>query len=168
MMDLFNAIYHRFIMIDPDMSKAGFSERSGNNFTSMVIDSVIDKNNTPLEGVVYPFDGQEGVVSYFNHKTESPDPIPELPGLAGFAISFSVGSKHEIMINSFELIQKENSKKVKGKYLMPNSSDEVGNNNFGFIPFQPLKNNTTYIAHIKGIADNKTKIDYIWSFTTTK
>lgn len=163
---LFEAIYHRFGMIDPDMAKAGLVERSGNNFTALVMDTVVLRGDSDLVGVAYPFDGQKSVRTYFEHKLESPDPMPESSRLVGFAISFSVGSKHKIDINNFTLKEQKTGINIEGKSLMPSSEEEVGDNNFAFIPYKQLKHKTTYIAHIEGVADDSTKIDYEWSFTT--
>lgn len=163
---LFEAIYHRFGMIDPDLSNVGLVERSGNNFTALVMDTVVMRGDTDLIGVAYPFDGQKSVRTYFEHKLESPDPMPQSPRLVGFAISFSVGSKHKIDINTFTLKEQQTGINIEGKSLMPSSEEEVGDNNFAFIPYKQLKHKTTYIAHIEGVADDSTKIDYSWSFTT--
>lgn len=163
---LFEAIYHRFGMIDPDLSKVGLVERSGNNFTVLVMDTVVERGDTDLIGVSYPFDNQVNVRTYFEHKLESPDPMPESKDLVGFAISFSVGSKHKININNFSLKEKKTDKNIEGRSLMPGSEEEIGNNNFAFIPYNQLKHKTTYIAHIEGFADDNTKIDYSWIFTT--
>lgn len=163
---LFEAIYHRFGMIDPDLSKVGLVERSGNNFTALVMDTVVMRGDTDLIGVAYPFDGQINVRTYFEHKLESPDPMPESKDLVGFAISFSVGSKHRINVSGFNLKEQKTGKNIEGRSLMPGSEDEVGDSNFAFIPYQQLKHKTTYVAHIEGLADDSTKIDYSWSFTT--
>lgn len=163
---LFEAIYHRFGMIDPDLSKVGLEERSGNNFTALVMDTVVLRGDSDLIGVSYPFDGQINVRTYFEHKLESPDPIPESKGLVGFAISFSVGSKHSLNVSNFTLKEKKTGRNIEGKSLMPGSEEEIGNNNFAFIPLKPLKHKTIYIAHIEGVADDSTKIDYSWNFTT--
>lgn len=165
--NLFEAIYHRFNMLDPDMSEAGLSVISDNNFTALVIDSMVAKGKSKLVGVAYPFDGQKNVRTYFEHENEWPDPLPDVDGLCGFAISFSVGSKHSIKIKEFTLVKKGESEEIAGKILDKNDAYK-GENNFAFIPYEELDAGTEYIAHIKGFADETVRIDYTWSFTTRK
>lgn len=166
--NLFNAIYHRFIMIDPDMTTIGFSERSGNDFTALVMDtSNIEGPRTKLVGVAYPFNGQKNVTPYFDHESEDPDPVPDVDGEVGFAISFSVGSEHSLKISKFTLHEEGSEKEVSGKEILPNKNSDSGDNNFAFIPYKELSLSTTYIAHIQGVADGRVKVDYEWKFTTS-
>lgn len=165
--NLFEAVYHRFDMLNPDMSEAGLYANSGNNFTALVIDSMVIKGETKLIGVAYPFDEQKNVRTYFDHQYEIPDPLPELDRTSGFAISFSVGSKHSLDVEEFTLVKKGESEEIAGK-ILDQDDGVTGKNNFAFIPYEKLKAGTEYIAHIKGFADETVRIDYTWSFKTRK
>ncbi len=159
---LMAAIYHRFIILNPDFLEVGIGDAIHPTYVRVqVIVFGRQKSVSPPSGLIgiYPGSKQKGVSSFFNSDIESPDPVPD-KDLVGYPISIHFSKEFQISPLEFQVYLGDDP-------LEANSVNSSAQNPkaFSIIPVNKLEPNKEYtvvfLATVNGNPYSKT-----WSFNT--
>ena len=166
-----NSIYHRSILLDPDMNLAGYANLQGPAGYENVKVDVMDLGYGQAEAgpwlaarpmpFVYPWDSQAGVPTSWT-PVELPSPLPPgVDGPVGYPITLvGFGGILAVENTSVAITGPEGA-----LARFPNPITCVALNCYAIIPQQPLAAGTTYSVHIEG-AVSGFPFTLEWSFTT--
>ncbi|NMP22124.1 CAP domain-containing protein [Sulfobacillus harzensis] len=164
--DLADTIYHRLSLLSDNVWAVGAASHGG-EFASQVMDLGYGyRSRLPL-AIVYPYNGQPGVSRSWVD-IESPDPVKGgfgktfgYPITADFPTVQTLTQVHEALYNQ--------GRRVK-VVLDPPSKGDMGDNQVGLVPLQPLKPEAVYTVHLVGWArfyDGTTsRLSIHWVFAT--
>lgn len=159
---LIMAIYHRFIILNPDFVEMGVGDASHPTYGRVqVILFGRQKTTQAPQGIigVYPGDGQKGVLTFFNSDLESPDPVAG-KSLVGYPISIHFSKDFTISNPSFSVYKDS----VELSITTVNSS-ATNPKAFSVIPLDKLEPNTTYQAEFSAIINDQI-YNKVWLFDT--
>lgn len=163
---LMRAIYHRFIMLEPSYNEIGLSSLTmGSKSTlSMLLGVKSPTGQLPeIKLSYYPYNNSY-VPTSFRPEEEIPNPVPEKQ-MVGYPISVQLPLGYPLNITEFNMQEDNSGEKIEGKFLTFKNDPHVKDNQFAFIPWEPLKENQKYNINIKGNTKGAT-INFAWSFTT--
>lgn len=163
---LMRAIYHRFIMLEPAYNEIGLSSQTiGSKSTLSMLFGVKTPHGqlSPLKLSYYPYNNSY-VPTSFRPEEEIPNPVPEKE-IVGYPVSVQLPIGYPLEIENFSMINANTGSVIQGKTLLASKDAHVKENQFAFIPWEPLSENTTYNITVKGKTTGAT-INFAWSFTT--
>ena len=155
-----DAVFHRYPLSDPETSTAGFGEAEVGALSIQVLDLGQDAAGKH-DPVVYPAPDQSGVPFAFLGD-EIPDPVPGAHYPTGYPITFQVGSGSTVKVATAELVAPDGSD-LNG-YALDASNSELGGNEWGVLPREPLQPGGRYTVKITGTLDGQS-FTKSWSFT---
>lgn len=142
------AIYHRFAILEPSFNEYGevtLTDGKNKQVSEIKLGSRKLFNNT-INYIHYPVNNQINVPVVFYPEQEVPNPMPDYKEV-GYPISFQITEGHHLNVVDFSLSDSKGDI-LKGKKLTSLTDKNVKENQFAFIPFERLKNNTDYEAKI--------------------
>lgn len=161
--ELLKAIYHRFVLLDPDFTDIGSSYYFGKemdipHYYVYNLGGLVSPKKTGYMSI-YPFDNQNNIPIIFNPQEEIPNPLPKINTLVGYPISVIISNKLKVDIQQFQLF--DNNQPIEVYQIF----DLYGKNKYSLIPVNPLKLNHTYKVIFVATINNK-NIYKIWTFKT--
>jgi len=163
--ELITAIYHRFVIFEPMFRDIGTgAATAANGYNYFTADFATRNGFGPGIAantlVVWPFNGQARVPTYFLSDTEQPDPIPEFNAV-GYPISVHTNLNAEITVTSFTVQQRGGSNLVT-RTVNPLAGRKTA---ASIVPLGVLLPSTTYDVSFVGKVNN-VAVTRNWSFTT--
>jgi hypothetical protein len=157
-----DGFFHRYPLADPETVSAGFGEAQVGALSIQVLDLGQDPASRH-DPVVYPVPDQSGVPFAFLGG-EIPDPAPAATYPTGYPITLQVGSGSELKVSSVEVIGPDGAD-LDG-YALDSSNAEMGANQWGVLPRDPLTPGARYTVKLSGTIDGQA-FDKNWSFTVS-
>lgn len=178
---LVNAIYHRFVVLEPMFKEAGVgAATSGSGYTYLTCDMAaigLDSGIGFGNIITFPKNGQQNVPTSFSSDSEIPDPVPS-KDVVGYPVSVHADIIYVINVSSFS-IQPHGGAPLPVQKLWPGVDPATGSSEAAIIPLNPLQPATTYDVQFSGTMVNYGKdangnpivlesqpLNASWSFTT--
>lgn len=167
---LMNSIYHRIPLLQPNVTKIGYSNGGNGGYSNGNAVDVINYLSPGLDGnkiAYYPADGQVDVLKSFVPSTEDPNPLSEDENdLVGSPISvhFQLPTVPHVMKNVSAKLIDENNKEVEIYILSPENDENLYSELF-IIPKDSLDSETLYTVTVKATYGSTT-FNRTWSFVT--
>jgi hypothetical protein len=180
--ELITAIYHRFAIFQPrykEMGAGAAGSVGGANY--LTINFTANNGYGPGIGdnvVVWPVDGQTGVVPIFSSDSEKPDPVSNID-IVGYPISVHVDVGVALTVSNFEIRPRGGSNLPKKLLTREEAGEEItmqDASGAAIVPLSPLAANTVYDVSFSGTivsfvpgrepATVTTPVTRNWSFTT--
>ena len=168
---LFDAPYHRLIMLD-DFQAMGVASDGTANWEAFNIDFGNEANSLASTAIVtYPYPGQTNVPTYW-FANESPNPFASAPQYeqtdVGYPATFESGFMGVLSSVSFTLTD-SGGNVTSCLVVSPDTNPADLSNGAMCIPYKVLSPNTTYTAHATGVLTSMGQahpIDITWHYTT--
>jgi hypothetical protein len=161
-----DSVYHRFPILLPGMTEAGYGKASNKNQSFDVMNySVESPGNGTIRYSIYPADSQFGVPIAFGG--ESPNPRPDRSELSGYPVTVTVqpwSSRGKIQVKEF-YIEQENGQRVDSWVIHP-GNDSVLTTSAACIPKERLQRYHTYRVFLRFSVPGDRTYTEVWSFTT--
>ena len=170
--DLITAIYHRFVMFEPKFKEAGagsfgFSATGYNFFTIEFAANGLSGGLGAGNFATYPFANQTGVTTFFAHKQEIPDPLPDQSqDFVGYPISIHADIDTTVTVTNFT-VQPRGGQALQTRLLTSSAdlSGETPRSAAAIIPLSPLAPATVYDVQFIGSVSG-VPVARNWSFVT--
>ena len=166
--ELVTAIYHRFVMFEPVFKEIGTgSGTTTANYTYFTADLVANHGYGPGLGrgrvVVWPVNGQTGVVPNFFSNREEPDPV-DTADEVGYPVSVHADAYATILVSNFT-IRPRNGANLPVKLLHYTTDTHTPKSATAIIPLTRLAAATVYDVAFSGSVDDR-PVSLSWSFST--
>jgi len=170
---LFDAPYHRIVMLDDFQSMGAASSISTtNNWEAFDIDFGNDSGAMSSSTLVaYPYAGQQGVpTDWFSN--ESPNPFASATQYemttVGYPVTIQGGLTSTLSEINFTITDASGNNVPCLAHTPQTDPDELSNAAL-CAPYQPFAGNTNYTVHVTGVltaGGSEQPIDITWSFST--
>lgn len=165
--ELITAIYHRFVMFEPKFREIGTgaatSSRGYHYFTAdFATRGGFGPGIAAGTVVLWPFNGQTGVVPNFLSDTEEPDPVPNINNV-GYPISVHANIDAPLAMQTFTVRPRGGANLQ--VQVVHSSTTATQRTAIAIVPLAPLAAGTTYEVSFSGTL-NGTPLTRDWSFTT--
>ncbi len=166
--ELVTAIYHRFVLFEPVFKEIGTgSGTTTANYTYFTADLVTNHGYGPGLGrgrmVVWPVNGQTGVVPNFFSNREEPDPV-DTADEVGYPVSVHADAYATILVSNFT-IRPRNGANLPVKLLHYTTDAHTPKSATAIIPLTRLAAATVYDVAFSGSVDER-PVSMSWSFST--
>jgi uncharacterized protein YkwD len=164
---LFAAIYHRYIMLQPQFDRfgAGSAQRAGGYHWLTV--NFVATHKAPRLGndhvIVWPVPQQAGVRTNFFTDQETPDPVPGIDEV-GYPVSVHADSEASVRVGRFT-IRERNGTPLPVRLLAADTDDATPESAAAIIPLAQLRSRAIYDVEFSGTV-NGTEVTRRWSFST--
>jgi hypothetical protein len=155
-----DAVFHRYPLSDPETVSAGFGEAEVGALSIQVLD-LGQGAGAKHDAVAYPVPDQTGVPFAFLGD-EVPDPAPGAHYPTGYPITLQVGGASTLKVTSAQLLGPDGS--ALDGYELDSTNSELGGNEWGVLPRDPLKPGSRYTVKVAGTIDDQ-PFSKDWSFT---
>lgn len=149
---LLGAIYHRYLMLQPQFDRAGAgSARRDGGYRWLTVNFVATRD-APLLGrgafITWPAPGQQQVRTNFFSDQETPDPVPGKDEV-GYPVSVHADLGADLRVEQFTLRERGGSD-LPVRLLSPAGDDSTPDSAAAIIPLSPLRSGTTHEAEFRG------------------
>lgn len=165
--DLITAIYHRFVILEPMFKEGGAGsatvEGGHTYFTVNFAANGLDRRLGASRVVVYPFAGQQGVLTNFFSDNEAPDPVPDRNEV-GYPVSVHADFTSTVTVKNFT-VRPRGGSPLAVRLLTSSEDDNTPPSVAAIVPLQTLAPASTYDVEFAGTVDG-VDVSRAWSFTT--
>lgn len=164
---LLGAIYHRYIMLQPQFDRygAGSARRDG-GYHWLTVNFVATRAAPRLGNaqlVVWPVPQQTGVRANFFSDQETPDPVPGIDEV-GYPISVHADIDATVRVERFALSER-NGPSLPVRLLAPGVDAATPASAAAIVPLSPLRPGVTHEVEFSGTV-NGVAVTRRWSFST--
>ena len=160
---LIAAIYHRFVIFEPQFREFGSGAASSGPYRYFTTDfATRDGFGQGLPAgrlISWPYNGQTQVDPNFFSDTEQPDPVPGRNEV-GYPISVHANLRSTLAVQSF-VVRPRGGAALDTIAVAPEGSPTAAS----IVPLSPLSPHTVYDVSFSGILDGS-PVSLQWSFTT--
>lgn len=165
--ELITAIYHRFVIFEPKFREVGTgAATAASGYTYFTADFASRGGFGPGIAanaiVVWPYNGQTGVVPNFLSDSEEPDPVPNINEV-GYPISVHANIDAPVVMQTFTVRPRGGGNLQ--VQVVKSSADPAKNTAVSIVPLSKLQAGTTYDVSFSGTV-NGAPVTRDWSFTT--
>lgn len=164
---LLTAIYHRFVVLEPEFTAGGTGAAVNSNGVLFVTANfTADGLGNGLgigRAVVYPFPNQQAVPRVFFSNAETPDPVPGVDAV-GYPVSIHADLEASIGVSRFT-IRPRNGLPLPTTLLTSATDPATPPSAAAIIPLTVLLPRTIYDVEFDGVVDDS-RISASWSFST--
>lgn len=165
--ELIAAIYHRFVIFQPQFKEMGTGSAVGNNRTYFVTDFAATNGHGTGLGrgniVVYPAASQTKVPTNFLSDNEAPDPVPA-QNEVGYPISVHADITSTLTVQRFS-VRPRDGNDLTVRLLTLSTDGNTKKYEAAIVPLTVLRANTVYEVTFSGTLDGAA-VNRSWSFTT--
>ena len=157
-----DSVYHRYPLLDPAGTGAGFGTARAGSFSVEVMEIGL---GAPAAGplVAYPVPGQTGVPPDFAG-SELPDPAPGAQYPIGYPITVAAGGASRLNVTGASLTDSTGRTLPVFSDRPGAANPDLGQNQWAMLPTRPLAPGATYTADVQGTVDGA-YFHHRWSFT---
>lgn len=164
---LLGAIYHRYIMLQPQFDRygAGSARRDG-GYHWLTVNFVATRGAPALGNaqlVLWPVPEQTGVRTNFFSDQETPDPVPGIDEV-GYPVSVHADIDATVRVERFTLSER-NGAPLAVRLLAPGDDDATPDSAAAIVPLAPLRAGVAHDVEFSGTV-NGVAVTRRWSFTT--
>lgn len=165
--ELITAIYHRFVIFEPKFRELGTGAATAASGYTYFTANFATRNGfgpgiASNAVVVWPYNGQTGVVTNFLSDSEEPDPVPNINEV-GYPISVHANIDAPLAMQTFTVRPRGGSNLQ--VQVVNSSTDPAKRTAVSIVPLAKLQAATTYDVSFSGTV-NGASVTRDWSFTT--